>query len=221
MASAENNCLKFIHPFTAPVAGPTGSSKTFWVKKLLTARQFSPVPERFMICYGQFQPMYLELRRAIPNLELHEGLPQNLESEWLTQPARKLIILNDMMAASECNKRVTRLFTQGSHHQNLSVMFLVQNLFFQGTEMRTISLNCHYIVLLKSARDRQQITVLGRQMYPQNTKALQQAYADATKRPFGYLVVNLKSETDEKCRLLTNVFPDEGPAIAYVPHKLT
>ena len=33
-------------------------------------------------------------------------------------------------------------FTKGSHHRNLSIIYIVQNIFHQGKEMRNISLKC-------------------------------------------------------------------------------
>ena len=36
-----------------------------------------------------------------------------------------------------------------------------------------------------------------------------EAYKDATSAPYGYLLIDLKPEQDEQCRLRTNVFPGE------------
>ncbi len=93
-------------------------------------------------------------------------------------------------------------------------------MFYQGPEMRTISLNTHYMVVFKNPRDRQQVLHLSRQMYPHTPKVLEQAFIDATKRPYGYLLLNLKPETPESCRLLTNIFRDQAPPIVYVPNRL-
>ncbi|OOZ07497.1 hypothetical protein BOW24_11640 [Solemya velum gill symbiont] len=85
----------------------------------------------------------------------------------------------------------------------------MQNLFYHGKESRTMSLNSHYLVLFKNPRDQQQISFLARQMYPGKPKLLLDKYVTHTKRPFGYLLVDLKPDTSETRRLLTKVFPDE------------
>ena len=56
------------HPFTCIVADCTQSGKTVWVKKLLQNAKttISPPPERIIWCYGQWQPMYLEMIKTIP-----------------------------------------------------------------------------------------------------------------------------------------------------------
>ena len=65
------------------------------------------------------------------------------------------------MAQSSKDKRIADLFTKGSHHRNLSISYIVQNTFHEGNEMRNISLNAH-----KSPRDKQQISLLAREVNP-------------------------------------------------------
>jgi len=109
---------------------------------------------------------------------------------------------------SETNDDLANLFTEGPHHRNVSVVFLTQNLFYKNKHMRTISLNAHYLVLFKNPRDAGQFSILARQ--PSGFKFVEEAYRDATERPFGYLFVDFKPHQDERYRLRTNVFPGEN-----------
>ena len=118
-----------------------------------------------------------------------------------------MLVVDGLMA--ETDSRVTKLFAKGSHHQNTSVLYLVQNLFHKNKESRTISLNTHYMVLFKNPRDKTQIVHLAKQMYPGQTKFLQEAFADATSVPYGYLLVDLRQNTPEHMRLRTTIFPGE------------
>ncbi|KAG8238309.1 hypothetical protein J437_LFUL017844 [Ladona fulva] len=95
----------------------------------------------------------------------------------------------------EADGRVVHLFTKGSHHRNLSVIHLTQNLFHQGKGARDISLNTHYIVYFKNPRDRSQIFHLSRQLHPENPKFVQESYNDATEKPHGYLFIDLKHKS--------------------------
>ena len=113
-----------------------------------------------------------------------------------------------MIDASK-DKRIVNLFTRGSHHCNLSVIYIVQNLFHWGKGSRSISLNSHYLVLFKNPRDKLQILTLAKQMYPEQTDSFLNQYEEAVKRPFGYLLVDLKTTTQDNCRLRTNVLPIE------------
>ena len=107
------------------------------------------------------------------------------------------------------DKRIVNLFTRGSHHRNLSVIYIVQNLFHQGKGSRSISLNSHYLVLFKNPRDKWQILTLAKQMYPGQTDFFLNQYEEAVKRPFDYLLIDLKTTTQDNCRLRTNVLPSE------------
>ena len=53
------------------------------------------------------------------------------------------------MSESGSDKQLTDLFTKGSHHINLSIIYILHNIFPKGKESRTISLNAHFIFLLK------------------------------------------------------------------------
>ncbi len=111
----------------------------------------------------------------------------------------------------ESNKAVTALFTKGLAHINTSVMHLVQNAFYK--KGRTISLNSKYLVLFKNPRDASIITHLAKQMYPGHVRYLQEVFEDATARPWGYLLFDLRQQTPEHLRLMTNIMPGEQPYV--------
>lgn len=167
-----------------------------------------PVPEHVLYCYGEFQPSFAEF----PNVEFHNGLPDITSFD-----GRKnvLLILDDLM--NEANQNVCEIFTKLSHHRNVSVIFVTQNLFHKNPCIRTMSLNSHYIVLFKNVRDASQIATLGRQMYPGKSKFVVEAYRDATEEPFSYLLIDLRPDTDENYRLRAKIFPDDDRQYVYVP----
>merc|ERR1712240_860940 len=61
------------HPFTCVIAGPTGCGKTMWVKQFLKYMSLimSPVPQEVVWCYGEWQPVYDEMK----DVTFVEGLP--------------------------------------------------------------------------------------------------------------------------------------------------
>ena len=46
-------------------------------------------------------------------------------------------------------------------------------------------------------------------MYPGQTDFFLNEYEEVVKRPFGYLLIDLKTTTQDNCRLRTNVLPSE------------
>ena len=110
---------------------------------------------------------------------------------------------------SESGNSVANIFTKGLHHRNVSILFLSQNLFHKSKQNRTMSLNAHYLILFKNPRDITQVATLAGQMYVGRSKFLVEAFNDATSKPFGYLLIDLKPGTPENIRVRTNIFPDE------------
>jgi len=98
---------------------------------------------------------------------------------------------------------------QISHHNNLSVILVTQNVFYQGTQFRNIMKNASNIFLLNSLRDRQAIQTLSRQIFPETPKLISSAYADAMKEKYAYLVLNLDSATDERLRVMRGILSQE------------
>ena len=190
------------HPFTSIISGPTGCGKTHFVLSFLDnlAAMVDPVPSNIIFSYSEWQPLY---KLCPPNVTFVQGLPDI--PHYSKEPM--LIIIDDQM--DQVDERITRLFTKGSHHRNISVMYIVQNLFDKHKEHRTISLNAQYLVIFKNPRDKSQIVHLAKQMYPGETKYVQEAFTLATKNPHGYLLVDLKQTTPENVRLRGRIFPQE------------
>jgi hypothetical protein len=69
---------------------------------------------------------------------------------------------------------------------------------------------------MKNTRDRAQIGHLGRQMFPNRSQTLVQAYEDATREPYGYLMLDFTHDVPDLLRMRTNIFPGETTTV-YVP----
>jgi len=194
--------LPLRHPFTATLAGPTSCGKTLFVFKVIdnVSRMIDPVPTKIVYCYGEYQPIFAKYHQ----IEFNEGLP---DVTWFDGKEPTLLIIDDLM--NETNESVSAIFTKISHHRNVSIIYITQNMFPKNKHARTISLNSHYMILFKNPRDAGQFATLARQMYPSGSKFAVEAFKDATDAPFGYLLVDMKPDTDEKHRLRTNIFPGE------------
>ena len=198
----------FCHPFTAMCAGATKSGKTEWAKRFVlnACHLMRPSPDEIIWCFSEYQPSYEELRRN-PQVRLVEGLP---DTNYLksTPYKRKLLVMDDLLMEGDGKKSsVTQLFTKGAHHWNCSCIHIVQNLFYGN--IRTARINSHYLILMRNPSDKLQVCQLARQLFPRKQNDFLEAYDDATKEPYGYLVVDLAPNTNEKLRLRSHVFPNE------------
>lgn len=210
-----HNAFEFKHPTTILIAGPTMSGKTHFLVKALKADLIQPRPSRIIWVYGERQPIFAEVEAAFPNVEF---TPEMAEDQLATIESREnnLVIIDDLMNETGDCENLAKLFTKGAHHRNLTVVFIIQNLFHQAKCMRAVSLNSHYMVLFKNPRDCGQISTLALQMYPKNRKFLLDAFEDATTNRFGYLVLDLHPATPEDLRVRTGILPGDA-AIVYLP----
>ena len=90
----------------------------------------SPTPDRIIWLYKQWQPLYDDiLNTVVPNVEFMQGIPIDLDKDSFINPNEKnILIMDDLMLSSSKDFRINELFTEGSHHRNLSVITINQNL---------------------------------------------------------------------------------------------
>jgi hypothetical protein len=171
---------------------------------------FDERPEKIVYAYGVYQDAFKSLEANIPNIIMHEGLPnETFIDEELDTSKYNLLILDDLLEEFSRSKEICTLFTRGMHHKKVSIIILFQNLFHQTRQMRTISLNLTYFVLMKTFRDRQQISYLAKQMFGQDSKRMVEAYQDCIKKERGYLVVSNVPTIGDEDRLVTSIFPED------------
>ncbi|XP_045201506.2 uncharacterized protein LOC123555043 [Mercenaria mercenaria] len=191
------------HPFTMMISGPTACGKTTFVKELLQNHiyRIKPGVQRIVWLYKRWQPMYGEIQSTVyPEVKFYQGIPSDInEDEYFDTKLNNLLILDDMMSEAGKDKRITDLFTEGSHHRSLSVISINQNLY--ASKDPTQRRNCHYLVMFNNPVDKQSMITLARQMYPGKTEYFLKKFEKATKQPYGFLLVDLKPFTPEHARL--------------------
>lgn len=195
--------MEFQAPFTACVSAATKTGKTEWTKNLVRNAKYliKPAPDKIYWAYGNWQPGYNEIAHLVTFIE---GIPSQT---MFQDTSNKLLICDDLMRDFKKDE-ISQLFCQGSHHWNLCVVHIVQNLFFNQA-LRTARINSHYIILMKNPSDRLQLLTLCRQIFPGKQKQFLEAYDDACAEPYGYLLLDLSPATDDNMRLRTKIFPGD------------
>lgn len=201
--SVDPKYAKFRHPFSCLVVGPSMCGKTNLIAKLIEHKDDLITPRVCRVIYSY--KIYQSIFNTMKGVEFVQGMNFSLDKDYPT-----LIVIDDQLLSQECDK-VAELFTVGCHHENTSVIFVSQNLFFQSKNYRTASLNSQYFILFKSPRTLGQITHLARQMFSgEKAKAVVRAYENATMEPFSYIILDFKPDTPECLRVKTNILPEEG-----------
>jgi len=197
---------KLIHPATVIVSGPTGCGKTLLTARLLVESKFEPMPERLIWVYSEMQPLYKQLEELV-EIEFIKGFSPDLY-ESLSPETTNLLVLDDQMSTIADSKQLLDLFTKGSHHRNLTVIFLVQNMYFQGKSMRTATINTQYQIIFKSPRALTQIKRMGYE-YFENKNFFPAAFKDATSKPFSYVLLDVHPQSEEDGHVRAPIFDDE------------
>ena len=216
------SCIAFKTPASYWVAGPTFSGKTQLTRRIIRHRRdmFETPPVKVHYCYKEYQSEVFGEMEKRDGVIFHQGLP-TLETmkNWSQEVsgAHQLVGLDDMQNEIVKSQEMATLFSVLSHHSNLSVMCLVQNIFPQSRYTRDISLNCGYMILMNTKRDKLQLTTLARQLCPGNVRFFTSAFEDAvSSKSYGYLVVDMHPATPAEYMLRTNILPDEM-TVVYKP----
>jgi hypothetical protein len=215
--------LKIVSPFSLAVCGPTSCGKTVWVYHFLKSmsqilKPSDKIPSNILFCFSIQQPMYSSMKHDFSNILFYEGIPS---LEYIYDYARglpMLIIFDDLSNELIGNHDMLKLFTQGMHHRDISVVFMTQNIFQQGKHARTIALNVKYLVLFANPRDNLQVSYLGRQLFPGKSERLVEAYLDAVSdQSRGYILIDLHSASLDQYRLRSRIFPWDDFMVIYLP----
>lgn len=212
-------------PFTCIVAGATGAGKTSLVYNILRYKKslFSTPPAKTFLFYNVKQVLYDNMMQSGVVSEIHEGLPTVGELTEMLEPYKSAggtcCIFDDSL--HDINEVVEKIFTQISHHLNCSVFFLSQNIFFQSSRYRTMNLNTQYLFVMKYPRALGQVMTLARQISPYQTKHIIQAFQDATRSPYKYLLFDFKASTPDHIRVRADILPYEWPMSVYMESQVS
>ena len=216
MNSYNSDDTKIKAPFCMTISGQSGAGKSTIAMKLIEKRRelIDIPPKSVLYCYGHYNARIPEIQKM--GIKVCSGIPPDDLLEKMPKPL--LLIFDDLMLQLN-NKReyIAELVTRRSHHSDISILFLVQNLFEKSYKI--VRDNSQYIILLNSPSAALQIRTLGTQLFP-GKNGLQyflSAYKQAVnERKFGYLVIDLHPRTQETLRLKTNILNEEPFQTIYI-----
>ena len=177
---------KIEKPFRMIVGGGSGTGKTYFTQKLVNANHFSTPFDKIVYCYPEYlleSPVefdqIVDYRPGLGDLEFFSSLPRNT-----------LIIYDDLMNECGNSKDIMKLFSVIARKRQLSIIFLVQNLFDRTQQFRNIRLNATHLVMFKfhAAQDVQirLLRDLGMQHF-----ISKQSLARVFSSPYAYIMLDI------------------------------
>ena len=142
---------KLENPFRIIIGGGSGCGKTHLLKKIVDKNHFSSSFDKIVYIYPSylddipvdFDPI-VEYQPSLKDLQYYSNLPKNT-----------LLLFDDMMTECGTSNDVMKLFSVIARETNISIIFLVQNIYDQTKQLRNIRLNAtgFFIFRFYSAND--------------------------------------------------------------------
>ena len=133
--------LSFHHPTTILISGPTQCGKTFFFNHILFDSLIQPPPTRIIYVYGIEPPSAAyNIQMLYPHIEFIKGIDGFLQLYNTIEPReRNLVVIDDQMSEAGKLESLEKLFIKGSHHRNITIVYIVQNLVDKGKAHRRSS----------------------------------------------------------------------------------
>lgn len=196
--------LKFCSGTNILIYGVSGSGKSYFVMDIIKNRLVANFPEKIYYFYKVRQPFmddWIKFK-TMPKVCFIEGLPSNELDK-----GKCLAIFDDLLLSNL--KKVAELFIYGSHHLDVTVMFLTQNLYPKDESFRLMALNSHYLVLFADIRAQRQVSTLANQLFTGHDKMrLINAFQKAINMPYGFVILNFVKNIPREITVLTDYWSD-------------
>ena len=187
--------VKFIANHNTIVFGQTGAGKTHFILNMIRHKLIHPFPKNIYYMYKIRQPFM----DRMDNIKFIEGL----DFDAIDTRKPSLLVIDDLILST--NKNVAEMFILGSHHKQISIFFLTQNLFPNCDLYRLMSANAHYFVIFQNQRNFRQVMTLARQIFVgQDTKRITEAYKRAANTARGFIVLSFSPLLPKELTVVTD-----------------
>ena len=144
---------------------------------------------------------------TMSNVMFIEGL--NFETLDTSKPS--MLVIDDLVLST--NKDVAEMFILGSHHRQISIFFLTQNLFPNCDLFRVMSANAHYFVIFQNQRNFRQVMTLARQIFVgRDVDRIIEAYKIASNTPRCFIILIFSPLLPNELTVLTDWW-EECPSV--------
>lgn len=204
------------HPFCLIVTGPPRSGKSTFVCNLIehSNHLVNGKFQQIVWFYGERSDTIAYLHAAYGDrVKTVRGLPDELEPYLKPQ---SLLIFDDLYAETSASRAISTLFTRQSHHRNISVVLITQNLFSEGRERRTIVKSAHYLALFNNPLDKSIAYSLGHRIMPKKIRVFMDIYDEATNKPNGVLFIDGTQNVVPEARFRSDLFNRQFQRV-YIP----
>ena len=188
--------IKFLANKNTIIFGQTGAGKTHFMLEVIRQKLIHPFPKKIYYMYNIEQDfMYKWNETEEEKINFIKGL----KVEQINTSEPSLLVIDDLLLST--NKDVVEMFILGSHHKQISLFYLTQNLFPNCNMYRTMSNNAHYY----NQRNFRQVHTLAHQVCVGiDVECITNAYKRASKQQRGFIVLSFAQGLPEKLTVVTD-----------------
>ena len=192
--------IKFLANKNTIIFGQTGSGKTHFILELIRKKMIHPFPKNIYYMYKVEQD-FMKSWNKIEEQKI--TFIQGLNPNKMKTSEPSLLVIDDLLLST--NKDVVEMFILGSHHKQISLFYLSQNLFPDCSLFRTMSNNAHYFVIFNNKRNSTQIHRLAHQVFiGKDVKRIKNAYKRIQQQQWGFMVLTFVPELSEELTVVTD-----------------
>ena len=179
--------LKLIHPFTCIISGPSQSGKSYFALQLIDNLPKLTTPPICSVIY-----IYNIWQDKFDSYKDKVLFTTDLKYITFKPDKPTLLICDDQMDEVGGSKELKNLFTKYSHHNDISAILILQNIFETGSIFVTLKRNTHYFYLTEHLCDRRSVDDFGRKLESQaDFDYFKKSYDHAVKRKWGGMFVDV------------------------------
>jgi ABC-type iron transport system FetAB ATPase subunit len=196
---------RFQHPFSMICAGPSFSGKSTYVRNLLIhANRLINTHIDYVVIFSGSNDKSLKNIDTSFKITFVEGLPENLD-DFIQPNMHGIFILDDLESKASASQDILDIFTSKCHHENVSIVLVLQNLYNKGSRRIGFLRNCHYLVLFQSPLDQTVNYIVASRLHPMKRKAVVNLIFTVLER-YRYILLDGRQDTNPAARFRTDIF---------------
>ena len=195
--------LKFKSGTNIIVYGLTGTGKTTFIREVLKRRLVTEFPEKVFYFYKIRQPFMDTWNHKELEVEFVQGLELDKAAE-----GNCVVVVDDLLLESQ--KKTAELFVYGSHHLNITIFYLTQNLYPRDENVRIMTMNAHYMVLFGDQRSVRQVRSLSHQIFVgKERERLTNAFNKSINTNYGFVLLTFVQTFPRQLLVINNFWSNE------------
>ena len=200
--------VKFLANHNTIIFGQTGAGKTHFILEIIRRKLILPFPKNVFYMY-KVEQTFMKSWNEKENTPIK--FIQGLDFDEVDTSQPSMLIIDDLILST--NNNVAEMFILGSHHKQISLFFITQNLFPNCNIFRVMSANAHYFVLFHNQRHFRQIMTLARQVFVGvDVQRIVNCYKRASETQRGFIILCFAPSLPNELTVLTDYW-EKWPSV--------